>query len=182
MPIVAAGILSHEGVVRWWLALPLCVIGVLSGDLILYAIGWHWGERVVNWRAVRRVLTREREQRLKAAYRRHAVKTVITVRHVMGLRAAAFLTAGMARVPWWRFLLADAGAALVGVPLGFTLAYVFTSQIEGILANVHRVERWIGLGALCVLTVVLLVNLWRWQHPLDEASLNGARGDQSHAP
>ena len=120
MPIVAAGILSHEGVVRWWLALPLCVVGVLSGNLILYGIGWRWGERVVNWRGVRRILTREREQRPKAAYRRHAVKTIVAVRHVMGLRAAAFLTAGMARVPWWRFLLADAGAALVGVPLGFT--------------------------------------------------------------
>jgi membrane protein DedA with SNARE-associated domain len=118
---------------------------------------------------MRCVLTREREQSLKAAYRRHAVKTVIMMRHVTGLRAAAFLTAGIARVPWGTFLLADMGAALVGVPLSFGLAYLFTRQIQAILADVHRVERWLGLGALFVLTVVLLVKLWRWYHhpPID---------------
>ena len=30
MPIIAAGVLSHEGIVRWWLALPVCLLGVLS--------------------------------------------------------------------------------------------------------------------------------------------------------
>jgi membrane protein DedA with SNARE-associated domain len=80
MPIVAAGILSHGGIVRWWLALPVCAIGVLVGDLVLYGVGRRWGERVVNWRVARRVLTREREQALKAAYRRHAVK-VVNPRH-----------------------------------------------------------------------------------------------------
>ena len=103
MPIVAAGTLSHEGVVRWWLALPVCVVGVLAGDLVLYGIGRRWGERLVNLRLVRRVLTREREQILKAAYRRHAVKTVIMTRHVIGLRTAAFLTAGMSACHGARF-------------------------------------------------------------------------------
>ena len=40
MVIVAAGILSHEGLARWWLALPVCLLGVLSGDVVLY-----WVER-----------------------------------------------------------------------------------------------------------------------------------------
>jgi membrane protein DedA with SNARE-associated domain len=35
----------------------------------------------------------------------------------MGLRAAAFLTAGIACVPFWRFIVADAGAAVLSVPL-----------------------------------------------------------------
>jgi membrane protein DedA with SNARE-associated domain len=53
----------------------------------------------------RLVLTPKREQWLQAAYRRHALKTVLTARHVMGLRAAAFLTAGNARVPFWKFVV-----------------------------------------------------------------------------
>jgi len=39
------------------------------------------------------------------------MKTIALARHVAGLRAAAFLTAGMARVPFWKFIAADAGAA-----------------------------------------------------------------------
>jgi membrane protein DedA with SNARE-associated domain len=94
MPIVAARALSHAGLLRWWLALPVCIAGVLSGDLVLYWTGRHWGEQVLNWRVIRWVLTPQRETWLKGACCRHAVKTIVTVRHVLGLRAAPFLTAG----------------------------------------------------------------------------------------
>jgi membrane protein DedA with SNARE-associated domain len=157
MPIVAAGILSHEGLARWWLALPVCVLGVLAGDVVLYWAGRRWGERLLRWRVVRHVLTRARADWLKAAYREHAMKTVVMARHVAGLRAAAFLTAGIARVPFWKFILADAAAAAVTVPLAFGLAYFFTHQINAILADVHRVERWLALAGLVAVAGALVV-------------------------
>ena len=79
----------------------------LSTRSILRPARMRWGDQVLNWRMVRLVLSPARELWLKAAYRRHAVKTVVTARHVMGLRAAAFLTAGIARVPFWKFIVAD---------------------------------------------------------------------------
>ena len=157
MPIAAAGILSHEGLARWWLALPMCLLGVLSGDVVLYWTGRRWGERILRWRMVQWVLTAPRAEALKEGYRQHALKTVVTARHVAGLRAAAFLTAGMARVPFWKFILADAGAAAVTVPLAFGLAYFFTHQINAILADVHRVERWLALAGLVAVTGALVV-------------------------
>ncbi len=175
MAIIAAAVLSHEGLVRWWLALLICLLGVLSGDMALYWVGRHWGADVLAWRAVRLVLTRKREQWLKAAYRRHALKTIVTARHVMGLRAAAFLTAGMARVPFWKFVVADAGTALVGVPLLFGLAFFFTDQIQAIVADVHRVERWLALAGLVGLMVVLGVGVWRWKRRLATEKLEGER-------
>ena len=75
----------------------------------------------------------------------------------MGLRAAAFLTAGIARVPFWKFIVADAGAAVVGIPLGFGLAYFFTDQIKAIVADVHRAERWLGLAVLLALAAMLVI-------------------------
>jgi membrane protein DedA with SNARE-associated domain len=103
------------------------------------------------------VLTRSRADWLKAAYREHAMKTVAMARHVTGLRAAAFLTAGIARVPFWKFILADAAAAAVTVPLAFGLAYFFTHQINAILADVHRVERWLALAGLVAVAAALVV-------------------------
>jgi membrane protein DedA with SNARE-associated domain len=161
MPIIAAAVLSHAGLARWWLALPVCLAGALSGDGMLYWVGRHWGEQILNWRAVRLILTPVRQRWLEAAYRRHALKTVVIARHVMGLRAAAFLTAGMARVPFWKFALADAGAAAVGIPFAFGMAYFFTDQIEAITADVHRVERWLALAGLLVLAGLLGVVVWR---------------------
>jgi membrane protein DedA with SNARE-associated domain len=179
MAIIAAAVLSHEGLARWWLALPVCLVGVLSGDLVLYWVGRHWGANVLNWRVVRLVLTRKREQWLKAAYRRHALKTVVTARHVMGLRAAAFLTAGMARVPFWKFAVADAGTAALGVPLVFGLAYFFTDEITAIAADVHRVERWLALAGLLVLATVLVVGVRRWHRRLGRERPDG---EQTEGP
>src|SRR5437667_3572196 len=157
MAIIAAGVMSHEGLIAAWPALVVCVLGVLSGDVVMYWPGRNGGERVLNWRAVRFLLTPAREQRLKEGYRRHAAKTIVTARHVMGLRAAAFLTAGIARVPFWKFLLADGGAALVGVPFAFGLAYFFTDHIKAIYEHVYRMEGWIGLGVLSLAAVVVML-------------------------
>jgi membrane protein DedA with SNARE-associated domain len=161
LPILAAGALAREGIIRWWIALPVCVFGVLSGDVVLYWVGHHWGVRILEWRVVRRVLSREREERLKAAYRRHGVKIVFTARHVMGLRAAAFLTAGISHVPFWKFLAVDAGASLLGVPAGFGLAYFFTDHVERIIADVHRIERWIALAGMVALAALIAVLAYR---------------------
>lgn len=161
IPIVTSGVLAHEGVIHWWLALPVCLLGVLSGDVVLYWVGHHWGERVLAWRIVRFVLTVEREERLKELYVRHGVKIVFTARHVMGLRAAAFLTAGIAHVPFGRFLAADAVAAVLGVPTSFGLAYFFTDQLEEIMADVHRVERWALLAVAVLVAAWIARRVWR---------------------
>src|SRR2546422_10142606 len=160
-PVLAAGALAHEDVVRGWIALPVCILGVLSGAVVLYWIGPHWGEGVLDWRVVRRVLSREREERLKAAYHRHGVKIVFTARHVLGVRAAAFLTAGIAKIPFWKFLAVDVAAALVGVPIGFGIAFLFTDQLERVMADVRRVEHWLVLYALVGLAVWLAVLAYR---------------------
>jgi membrane protein DedA with SNARE-associated domain len=168
LPILAAGALAHEGYMRWWVALPICLAGVLSGDAVLYGVGYHWGERILEWSIVRRVLTPTREHVLMGAYRRHAAKTVFTARHVMGLRAAAFLTAGIARVPFWKFILVDAAAALLGVPTGFALAYFFTDQVDEILHDVRRVERWLTLLALVALAAWIGVLAWRKSRAVEQ--------------
>jgi len=76
-------------------------------------------------------------------------------------------------VPFWKFMVADVGAALVSVPLMFGLAYFFTDQIEAIMADVRRAERWLGLAGLLALATILGVGVWRWhrrvvKEPLDE--------------
>lgn len=161
LPILAAGALAREAVIRWWIALPLCIVGVLVGDVVLYWAGHHWGERLLGWRVVRFVLTEARERRLLSAYRRHGLKIVVIARHVVGLRAAAFLTAGIARLPFWKFLLVDTAAACVGVPVSFGFAYFFTDQLQAVLDDIHRVERWLLLLGLLTLAGWVTLRVWR---------------------
>lgn len=161
IPILGAGALAAEGVVRWWIALPVALLGVLGGDIALYWIGHHWGEHILDWRIVRLVLSREREERLKAAYHRHGVKIIFIARHIVGVRAAAFLTAGIVRIPFGRFLAVDGGAAMVGVPASFGIAFLFTDQLERLMSDIHRAERWATLVGLAVLVGWLAVLAYR---------------------
>ncbi len=145
VPIVTAGILSHEGVMRWWLALPTCIAGVLAGDLVLYGAGRRWGARVLDQPLLRHVVDRARLDQITEAYRRRGALIVFLSRHVMGLRAVAFVGAGVVGLPLHKFLLADGIAIAYGIPLNFTLAYLFTKHLHAILAEAHRIERWIAL-------------------------------------
>ena len=145
VPIVAAGILSHQQVMRWWLALPTCIVGVFAGDLILYWAGRHWGERVLDQPLIGRLLTRARLEQIQAGYRRRGALIVFLARNVMGLRAAAFVGAGVAGLPFWKFAAADGAAIGYGVPLNFGLAYLFSRHLHAVLAEVHRVEGWVAL-------------------------------------
>ena len=161
IPVVTAGLLARQEVVRWWLALPLCVVGVLSGDIALYWVGRHWGEHVLELRLVRRVLDPARREKLTAAYRKNGLIIVFAARHVMGLRAAAFLTAGIARIPFWKFLAVDGAAIGYGVPLNFSLAYLFADRVHELLANVYRIDRWIAVLAVVAAAGWIGVFVWR---------------------
>jgi membrane protein DedA with SNARE-associated domain len=159
--IVTAGVLSHERVMRWWLALPTCMLGVLAGDVVLYWAGRHFGGRVLQQPLLRRLVDPARLEQTSAAYRRRGALIVVLARNVVGLRAVAFVAAGVVGLPFWKYLVADVLAVSVGVPLNFAIAYFFTAHLHAILAEIHRVERWLALGALGAGAIALYVALRR---------------------
>jgi membrane protein DedA with SNARE-associated domain len=161
VPIVTAGILAHREVVHWWLALPICLFGVFVGDLSLYAIGRRFGDRALDLRLVRRLLTPARRDKLEGAYRRRGIIIVFGARHVAGVRGAAFLTAGIMKLSAWKFVLADGLAVLLGVPISFTLAYLFSERVHHLLAEMHRVELWLAVLAVLGVGIWLFVSARR---------------------
>jgi membrane protein DedA with SNARE-associated domain len=152
VPIVTAGVLAHKDVVRWWLALATCIAGVLTGDLVLYWTGRRWGERVLDLPLVARFLDAKRRDSLEASYRRHGVLIVFAARHVMGLRAAAFVTAGIVKLSFWKFMAADGLAIAYGVPLNFAIAYFWrlpTKKGGGVPQEGGSPNRWRGIRGAC---------------------------------
>ena len=160
LPIVIAAMMARWEVMHWAGALGSCLGGVLAGDMLLYWMGRHFGRRILEWPAARRILTPEREARVMEAYHRHGLKFVVMARLVMGLRAAAFLTAGVVRVPFLRFVVVDVAAVLVSVPLAFGLAYAVADSVVVALARVQEMQLWIGGSVLLIATGWLVVR-WR---------------------
>jgi membrane protein DedA with SNARE-associated domain len=150
LPIAIAAMMARWEVMHWWGALLSCLGGVLAGDMLLYTLGRHFGRRILKWPTARRILTPDREKRVMEAYHRHGLKFVVMARLIMGLRAAAFLTAGLVRVPFPRFLLVDVTAVLVSVPISFGVAYAIADSVVVALARVREMQMWIAGVALLV--------------------------------
>ncbi len=161
LPIAIAAVMARWEVMHWPGALGACLGGVLAGDMLLYWVGRHFGRRILTWVPARRILTPEREARVMSAYHRHGLKFVILARLVMGLRAAAFLAAGLVRVPFPRFLLVDLAAVLVSVPLSFGVAYAVADSVAMALARVREMQLWVAGLALLILAAWLVVLLRR---------------------
>ena len=159
--IITAGVLSHYKVMRWWLALPTVIVGVLSGDIFLYWLGRRYGVGVLDHPLIGRLVDRARLEKVEAAYRRRGALIVFLARHVIGVRAAAFLGAGVVRLPFWKFLAADGAAISYGIPINFFLAYFFTRHVNAILKEMHRVEHWVIGAALAGGGIALYLALRR---------------------
>ncbi len=129
-PVVLSAILSHKGSMIWWLALLACFTGVLLGDFVVYFLGYYYGEKVLSFRLTRKFLTRPREEQIKGYFHRHGVKILIVGRFAVGFRTAAYLTAGILRLPALRLLLADLFAASLSTLLMFGLGYLFADRVE----------------------------------------------------
>ena len=156
VPIVAAGVASRASALHWYYALPSCLIGALLGDSLMYAIGRFFGEKILKehpwWSGF---LTKQREQTIEHLLKRHGIKAFFAARFLVGLRSPFYLTAGMLRVPYRWFLLADFICASVVISIFFGLAYLFGNRITGLIQSANRGITIIVIGVVIASLAVM---------------------------
>jgi membrane protein DedA with SNARE-associated domain len=158
VPIILAGILSANQTLNPWLAFAWCLAGALVGDCIMYFIGYHFGRPVLRdhpWFS--RFVTPEREIQIEEQFRQHGLKVFFVSRFLVGLRSPVYLTAGILRLSFKRFVMIDLFCASVVVGTFFWLTYLLG---ESIARWVKRAE--VALTIAVVLTVVV-VGLYLWR-------------------
>ena len=153
VPIVAAGLASKAGGLKWYYALPACMVGALLGDSLMYAIGRFFGARILKdhpwWSGF---LTPEREKTIEDLIKKHGIMAFFVARFLVGLRSPFYLTAGMLRVKYRWFLLADFICASIVISGFFGLAYLFGDRITQVIQSAER-------GFTAVMIAVALVAL-----------------------
>jgi membrane protein DedA with SNARE-associated domain len=150
-PIILAAVLSRNGKMSPPLAISTCLLGVLCGDFVVFLLGYFHGEKVLSLPVTRRLLTRAREAQIKGYFHRHGFKILVLGRFAPGFRTAAYLTAGILKLPALKLLLTDLVAASLSTCLMFGLGYIFAYQIQ---SGFREVQQW--------LTVILVLSLAIW--------------------
>ncbi len=157
-PIILAAILTRNGKMAAPTALATCLAGVLLGDFVVYLLGYFYGQKVLRLPITRRVLTRQREAQIKGYFHRHGFKILVSGRLMPGFRTAAYLTAGILKLPAHKLVLTDLIAATLSTLLMFGLGFLFANQIQ---KGIHEVQQWLTLIAAVGVASWLLYRYYR---------------------
>ncbi len=148
VPVIAAGVLSSHGALNPVAAFAACLIGGIAGDVLTYWIGYHFGRGVLRGRRwFAHLVTPHREAQIEAMFARHGLKVFFFIRFISGLRASLYLTSGILRVPFRRFLLVDLACGTVVISIVFGLSFWFGQTITAWLRNLEVVA---AVGLLLV--------------------------------
>src|SRR4051812_38380888 len=110
---------------RWYIMLPILICGVVLSDTILYGMGRYWGPKLLEKRWSQRLLPPDKRAKIEDNFHKYGVLVLLFARFLPAIRSPIFIMAGIMRVPFTRFLLADGLYALPGVSLLFYLSFRF---------------------------------------------------------
>ena len=148
--VLVAGVVASQGNINIGVLCTLVVLAAVVGDSVGYAVGHHYGERLLSIR----VLQRHREELDAAIANMHKRGPVYVFlgRFTAFLRAVMPGLAGVSRMHYRRFLVANALGGLVWGIAFSLLGYFGGSQLP-------KIEKYAGWGsiALVALLVVTIV-------------------------
>lgn len=159
IPLIAAGVVLklQPETANWGLTILTALLGIMSGDLVLYTVGRWWGRDVVQHKAVSWLITPALFARAERYFHKYGAWFCFFGRFIVGIRAVMCMTAGATRYPYWRFFLADFSGALLSVPFFIGLGYVFAHALEDLFHWIAEVQ---GVALIVVAVAVIGFVLW----------------------
>ncbi len=148
--VIVAGVVASKGHVNIVVLCVLVVIAAIVGDSVGYAVGHRYGEKLLTLPVIRH--RQVALQRALEGLRQRGPIYVFVGRFTAFLRAVMPGLAGMSKMHYRRFLIANALGGLVwGV--GYALLGYFAGAA---LSRIERYASWLGIGLL----VLVLVLAW----------------------
>lgn len=156
LPVLLAGIVASKGAVSLTSIFAVCYIGVIVADLMIYAIGYKLGPRLVSYGTKSPFLpsiTAERVEKIRVKLNKHQFLCIFLGRHLFPLRTVTFLSAGALRIPFSEFLISDAIAAFISITLMLGLGYLLGENITP--ETLKDLEKDLNFYAIALTVVVI---------------------------
>jgi membrane protein DedA with SNARE-associated domain len=170
IPLMVGGVLAAHDYANVFIVFGVAYVSILAGDFVIFSTGRRLGPVALAKPWASRVLTAQRQAQLNEHFRQHGFLTIVVARHLAGIRAPAFLMAGVAGMNPVKFLLADGFGACLSVPLFIFVGYKFGENLPAILATMKAYQPValgvaVGLGLLAY----LVRRWWRSRTPAADA-------------
>src|SRR5215813_9169218 len=157
--IIAAGALAHSGQLSFTAALVVGCSAALMADIVWFEIGRLRGARVLQFLCRISLEPDYCVRRTENTFARYGAKTLIVGKIVPGISAVATPMAGVYGLARSRFLFFDGLGILLWIGTFELLGYLFSDQLEDVLAYASRFG-----GLLTVLFVGGLAAYVGWKY------------------
>jgi len=149
--VIVAGVVASQGSINIGALCVLVVIAAVLGDTVGYLIGFHYGERLLSIKVLRK--HREELDGAMAGMQRRGPIYVFLGRFTAFLRAVMPGLAGISRMHYRRFLIANAlGALLWGIAFSL-FGYFGGSQ----LSKIEKYSGWASVGVVMIVVLTIVV-------------------------
>ena len=173
---IAGAVLAQRGVTDLPTTVAVLAVGVLIGDSILFFLARRLGPAIYDRAFVKRVMPPARREWVEDKIRRYGGGVVFVARHVAGFRGPTFAICAIHGISYPVFLLFDAMALAVSMPIFMALGWFFSDALDAALAEAASAERLImlGIGGVILLGIVLhTIRSW-WTRSRDTEGAEAA--------
>lgn len=162
---IATGLLVVRGTVGFIPGTLACLVGIVGGDLLLYAAGRYLGRPALRRRPLRWILTDDDLTRTSEWFSRRGPALVLTTRFVPGTRLPTYVAAGVLHTRFLPFLGYFVLAAALWTPLLVGVAMLYGDTV---LTAFSAYRHWsfpllfiAGLALLIVVKVAIPLLSWK---------------------
>ncbi|NGX31669.1 MAG: Inner membrane protein [Chlamydiae bacterium] len=115
----------------------ICIfLGAYFSDWIVYWLGRIVGPKLQNVRPFKSIFKKNRLEKIQHFYKKYGFLTLLFGRFIpFGFRNALFMTAGMSKMHFLKFILADGIACLVSNSVLFYLSFTLGKNYEALLGT-----------------------------------------------
>jgi membrane protein DedA with SNARE-associated domain len=159
--ILLSGYLAWRGDLSIALVIPVGILSASAGDNLGYWIGREGGRPILLKYGRYVFLSPHQIRRAEQFFARHGHRAVFFGRFIAGIRFLAGPLAGIARMPFGRFFVANVAGAAVYVTAVAFVGYGAGPHLHGALRAVRRAEHWAALLAVLLLAALAWRFAWR---------------------
>lgn len=153
--IIGSGVLAStcvpENTAKIFLGIFL---GAYISDWVAYGIGRFWGPTLWKYRWFTKIFRPERLDQIRSYYKRYGMLTLLVGRFIpFGVRNCLFVTAGIGKMPFGKFLFSDGIACFLSNITLFSLSY-FCGK------NISYLMKYVNIAIFIAFLIALIVIIW----------------------
>lgn len=156
--VIAGGLLAHQGLIAWPLAVIAATLGSFLADQFFFAAGRRYRDRPF----VQRWMQKRAFAKALALLERYPVGFIFAFRFLYGFRTVSPVAIGTSRVPSSTFLTINALAAVIWASLFTALGYWFGEAVTELAGRLRPSRHTLLMGVAVLSGGFAIFQLVRW--------------------